>query len=87
VYTNDHIKLLNEFGVLSSALLARKYKMNFDYARLVLQAIVEGYENVAFRSQDQIYIEGREPKEWQPKPKHIGIRPRKPPRWKDITKP
>lgn len=87
MYTSEQIDDLNHYGVLSSALLGRRYKLNFEYARLVLASIVQDYENVKLRTQDQIYIEGRELEEWKPKLKRKRIRPIKPPRWKDVTKP
>lgn len=87
MYLPEMIDLLNEHGVLSSALLARKYKMNFEFAHSVLRAIVDDYENVKHRSADQIYIEGREPQFWKPKPKKKKTIPKKPSKWKDITRP
>lgn len=89
-----YIQDLNEFGLLSSAYLARKYKMNGEHARRTLFSIVEDYENVRFRTPDQIYIEGRELKEWEPKVKQKKIREKRvktskmktPSKWKDITK-
>jgi hypothetical protein len=86
MYTNEHIKLLNKHGALTSSLLAMKDKCNFDYARLIMQEIVNDYENVKFRTEDQIYIEGREREEWLPKEKKKRKYIKKPSKWKDITK-
>lgn len=81
------VDVLNEHGVISSNFLMRRHKCGVGFARNILKMIVDQYENVKFRSGDQIYIEGREPQQWQLKPKRIRIRPKKPSRWKDVTKP
>lgn len=95
MYTEEHIKLLNRFGVLSTSLIARKDKCDFRYAKKILLAIVKDYENVHFRSEEQIFIEGREPDFWKPEEKRRRMKrqPRKNDKtkkiskWKDITKP
>ena len=52
-----YIDILNEFGVITSALLARKYKVTPRGARKILCKIVEVSENVLFKTPDQIYEE------------------------------
>lgn len=82
------IDQLNDVGVISTSYLAHKFKVNQDIAKHILTQIVNEYENVKFRNEDQIFIEGRELEEWKPK---IRIRKAKyipkPTRWKDVTKP
>jgi hypothetical protein len=96
MYTTDYIDYLNEFGVLTSAMLARKFKLEPKHARKILHCIVEDYENVKARTPDQIYIEGRELDQWIPKPKKIKaniLKTKKPKKvrllkrqkWKDVT--
>ena len=87
MYLKEQIQDLNEYGVLSCALLARKYRVNFEYGRKILSSIVDDYENVKFRSHDQIYIEGRELEDWMPAYKRILNKKKKPSRWKDVFKP
>lgn len=91
MYTQDHIDILNEFGNLTTALLARKWGMSFQLARKVLKSIADDYSNVKIGSIDHIYIEGRDilkPSEfYHPKSERKKARIRKISRWKDITKP
>lgn len=72
---------------MSSALLMNKHKCGIEVARHILKIIVDNYENVQFRTKDQIYIEGRELEAWKPKLKRNRTRVIKPSRWKDVTKP
>jgi len=88
MYTKDHIELLNKFGVLSTLLLARKYRFGLLYSRKILNAIVQDYENVYFKNKNIIVIEGRELAPWKPKEKKTSKKkPPMTPRWKDVTKP
>lgn len=95
MYTEEHINLLNQFGILSTSLLARKFKWNHLYAKNILLQIARDYENVYFRNEEQIYIEGREPFFWKSKndlkkmryQTKKTIRPKKLSKWKDVTKP
>jgi hypothetical protein len=94
MYTQEHINLLNRFGVLSTALIARKDKCDIRHAKKILLAIVKDYENVHFRNECQIFIEGREPDFWKPKEKKREMKrqpkkneaSKKLSRWKDVTK-
>jgi hypothetical protein len=84
MYNQEHIDLLNKYGVLSSALLARKYKLSIVHACSILEAIVEDHENVVHKNKHQIFIEGREYGWASDEKRRYRKRPSK---WKDITKP
>lgn len=83
------VEFLNEVGLVSTSFLLRKYKVNVDHAREILHFLVEAYENVKFSTPDQVYIEGREILAFQPRlqKKRVRFRPKKPSRWKDVSKP
>lgn len=85
MYEQEHIDLLNIYGVLTAAMLARKFKIRTDTACDILSAIVCDYENVKIKNRHQIFIEGREWEEWFLK----SSRPykKKPSKWKDVSKP
>ena len=77
----SHIKLLNEWGGLSSSLIMRRFKIGRDEARILLKQILYEYRNVKATSDDNIFIE--EPpitKESKQRKKRASI-------WKDVTKP
>ncbi len=97
MYTKEHIKLLNKYGALTSVLIAKKDRCSFENAIKVMKAIVEDHVNVYFKTDDQIFIAGRESERAQPFRKLI-----EPPgkcnakikayfkkklKWKDVTKP
>lgn len=86
MYTDEHIALLNEMGVLTTALMARRFKMEILKAREALKQIAEDHDNVIYMPYDKIWIDGRNNSRPPPnrrKPKYI----KKPSKWKDVTKP
>lgn len=85
-YTCEEIDLLNAYGVLTSQVLMRMYGIDMASAQEILKEIANDYENVLFRGENLIYIEGRERDEWKPKPKTSRVRAKKRARWKDIKK-
>jgi hypothetical protein len=91
MYTDKHIADLDSFGLLSTALLMRRYRITYEEARAILVAIVQDYLNVEFRTPNQIFIIGREPDMWISEAKlskkaHAKKAPKKS-KWKDVTKP
>jgi uncharacterized protein (DUF1919 family) len=60
MYLKEHVDLLNDMGVLTTPLLVKKFKISFENARSILEAIVDDYENVVRHSENKIFIEGRE---------------------------
>lgn len=87
MYTEEMIKEFNEYGVLSSSYLARKFKMNVEHACLVLSAILNDYTNVIHISKNKICIQGREHSFSNPKQKKIATKKKKESKWKDVTRP
>jgi|SRR5208337_48303 len=100
MYGKTHINILNDFGMLSSALLMRKFKYSNAYARKMLNSIAKDYANVYFLNENQICIFGREKltykKKKNPKIGEIKVtlpfQPRvlkfpKRRQWIDVTKP
>lgn len=83
----EMIVFLNDMGGMSALYLMRKYKWTYEEALIQLKKIVDNYGNVKFIKENVIYIAGREPDWLIVKPKKKRIRPKKPPRWKDVTKP
>jgi len=75
-YKKEHIEHLNEFGMLSTAFLSRKYGYNGIISRNILNRIVQDFENVYFLKADHICIEGRQI-----------IKKNRKSKWKDVTKP
>ncbi len=65
----------------------RMHGIDMVAAQKILKEIANDYENVLFRGENLIYIEGREREEWKPKPKVYKPRAKKRARWKDIKKP
>lgn len=76
MYHKEHIDLLNEFGMISTCVLMRRYKITCKEAMSILHAIVEDFENVYWSAQEIICIKGREPQKKAKKSK-----------WLDVTKP
>lgn len=72
------ITWLNEFGVLSCALLMRRLRLNPKKAIYILKCIRKDYKEVESYSPCIIYIRGR----------FKGIKyHRRPSKWKDVMKP
>lgn len=87
LFLKEAIGFLNDMGGMSALYLMRKYKLTYEEALIQLKNIVDDYTNVNFMKENLIFIEGREPGWLQEKAKQKRIRPKKPPRWKDVTKP
>lgn len=85
-YTNEIIENLNDYGILSVAYLARKYRMNFQYALFILKEIVEDYENVEFKTKHRIYIIDREDEELKKIVKKVPIINKKKSKYRRIIK-
>lgn len=83
----EDINVLNRLGMISSTVLMRRHKCGIGFAKHILKLIVDNYENVYFKNENKIYIEGRELERLKPKLKIRKKLLKKPARWKDITKP
>lgn len=87
MYTYEHIKFLNEFGVLSVSFLRKLDKITHNKAINILKDICEDYDNVYASKTNQICIEGREPEFLKPKVKAKKNRNKRKSKWKDVNKP
>jgi len=87
LYNKQHVEFLDEFGVLTSTMLMRKFKVTSLPTQEILKQLCNDFLNVYARTKDQICIEGREPISWIHRIKKKKMKPKKPPRWKDVTKP
>lgn len=91
VYTQDHIDILNEFGALTTALLARKYGISFTSARKILMTIADDHSNLLFCPPDYLCIEGRDIRKdtepYKPKSKRKKAHKKKISPWKNVTRP
>jgi len=89
LYDEGDIVILNEHGMLSTSYLMASYKVTRSQALKILQQIIDDHMNVYWYSTHWIVINGREdelPDHLRPRQPRIRVR-RKPPRWKDVTKP
>ena len=85
-YTGAHITLLNQLGRLSNVLLQMKFKIDYEYAKEILESIVNEYENVRFVSQNIICIDGIGMPIVQ-KRKIQKQKEKRKSKWKDVSKP
>lgn len=75
----NSVKLLEKYGVLSSFVLMRKFKISCDEARIILSFLINNYDNVLWNGQDQVYIDGLLPETSQKKKRKS--------KFIDVTKP
>ena len=79
---------LNFYGAVSTPYIVRNFSVTFEEARKILKQLTELNDHIIARNQDQIYVQGRIPAMWKPKPKKP--RTSKIPKrriWKDVTRP